>query len=45
MSALRAMALAALLALASVTAVSANDGSGDYMPPTAEQQQPVASGL
>jgi len=39
MGALRAMALAALLALASATAVSANDGSEDYMPPTAEQQQ------
>ena len=45
MRALRSMALAALLALASVTAVFAEDGSGDYMPPLPEQLQPYQSGL
>ena len=45
MGALRSMALAALLALASVTAVFADDGSADYMPPLPEQLQPYESGL
>ena len=39
MRALRSMALAALLALASVTAVFADDGGGFDVPPSVEQQE------
>ena len=43
MRALRSMALAALLALASVTAVFANDGGDSAVPPSIEQSEQVGT--